>query len=125
MRAGRTVVKICSVTKNPIPAWMAPSTVVTLVVTTSTTRTNEMSAFQSVGGNDLLLEAVQQTSDAGDGPGEREDHDALPGGVHAEAGRRGFTPPHGRQVAATVPLRTSKTTTTATMRTPSDRRNIV
>ena len=49
MRAGRYGVRICSITKNPMPAWMAPSTVVTLVVTTSTTRTSEKVVFQSVG----------------------------------------------------------------------------
>ena len=91
-------------TKKPIPAWMAPSTVVTLVVTTSTTSTSEKSVFQSVGRHMLLLHAVEQAADAGDRAGEREDDDALPGRVDAEARRGRLAPPHGRQVPADRPL---------------------
>ncbi len=89
------------ITKNPKAAWMAPSTVVTLVVTTNTT--NERRRRSSPGGRDSCCMTSRGPPIAGDGPGEGEDDDALPGRIDAETGRGGLTPPHGRQVGRPSP----------------------
>ena len=103
---------------------MAPSTVVTLVVTTSTTRTSEKSVFQSVG----LTTCCSMLCSRPPTPAMAPESANTTMRCHV-----GFTPRPAVAVSLprmaarfrpTVPLRTSRTTKTATTSTPIERRNM-
>ena len=119
------LVRSCSVTKKPMPAWMAPSTVVTLVVTTSTTRTSEKLGVPVRRGDAPAARCCRARRRC-----RRSAPESAKTTMRCQVG---FTPRPAVAVSLprmaarlrpTVPLRTCSTTTTATIRTPSERRNM-
>ena len=103
---------------------MAPSTVFTLVVTTSTTKTSEKVVFQSTGETCCCCTLKSTPPTPAIAPDSAKTTMRCQAGFTPSPAVAVSLPRMAARLRPTVPLRTSITMTTATMRTAMARRNV-